>query len=132
MTVRLALGAAMLLLCSCGEPPPLSATAPASDYNALPAPDRLFDNPDAVIAFYLSPRGIDSPATRVIDVQPEGSPANLVLTFSAQGYADDSLAGEEWRVALGNPGMGYRVLAAGVRYRCVRDEPGRWRRPLCP
>ena len=130
MTPRLALCAVALLLSSCAAPP-LSATAPASAYAPLSAPARIFDSPDAVIAFYLEPRGVDHPAMRVIEPRPEGSAANLVLTFSGEGYAGKSVAGEEWRVALDNLGIGYRVLEAGVRYRCYRDEPGRWRRASC-
>ena len=133
MRMQLALFATPLLLAACAQPmgPRGAEDNRARSFNALPLPSQVFADPDAVVTHYLAERGVALPTTRLLDNDPDGE-ADAVLLFSAEGYADDALAGEQWRMALDRTEAGYRVIEAGVRYRCYRAEPGRWRLALCP
>lgn len=120
----------MLALAACAAPL-TPATEMASSYNALPNPGVVFQGANEVIGYYLKDSGRDAPTTRSVNSDPKGV-ADLVVVFSAEGYEDDSLAAEQWRVSLNQTDLGYRVIDAGVRYRCYRADPTEWRKEICP
>ncbi|WAT17146.1 hypothetical protein OZN62_09385 [Aurantiacibacter sp. MUD11] len=132
MSVRLLTAlAAPLALAACAVMPYLDAP-PASAYNPIEIPDRVFANPDQAVAWYLERTGnAEAEVTTEIGRDPSGRFTRLVL-ITASGYADDSVTGEQWRLALAQTDIGFRVVQAGIRYNCARgDNPG-WSRDLCP
>lgn len=103
----------------------------AGAFNPVENTDLTFSGADEVVEYYLVGTGRSAPTTRAVDNDPKGG-ADMVVIFSAEGYEDDSVAGEQWRVALRQVDGGYHVFEAGVRYRCYRADPTRWRKALCP
>lgn len=109
------------------KPIPLRASA----FNPVENTDLVFADAGEVIDYYLVGTGRTAPTTRSVDSDPKGD-ADLLVIFSAEGYEDDSVAAEQWRVSLAKVDLGYIVIKAGVRYRCYRDRPTQWRKALCP
>lgn len=124
------LAAPLLILAGCAanmSPDP----AGTQFFNSLtPVPQQLFGAADDVIAHYLAPTGRAFPTTRELRSDTSAT-GQTILLFSAEGYEDDSLAGEQWRVVLRQADGGVQVVEAGKRYKCYRVQQGQWRKPLC-
>lgn len=130
MKNRFLIAALPLVIAACANPLTPAAEDPAA-FNSLERPGIVFSGANEVIDHYLKGTGRDAPTTRSVNSDPKGE-AKLVVVFSAEGYEDDSLAAEQWRVALAQTDIGYRVIEAGVRYRCYRAQPTEWRKAMCP
>ncbi len=120
-----------LTLAACATTPVVDAP-PASAYTRLSIPDRAFASEDQVIDHYLNranTRGAD--VTREVGRDGSGLGSRMILV-TTDGYRDDSVMGEQWRIVLGEAGDDYRVLQAGIRYNCARGANPGWSRDLCP
>ncbi|MGB3796851.1 MAG: hypothetical protein WA957_11170 [Alteraurantiacibacter sp.] len=105
---------------------------PASAYTALSVPDRSFQSEDQVIDFYLNRANIGgAQIDREIGRDGSGLGSRMILV-TTDGYRDDSVIGEQWRIVLSEADDGYRVLQAGIRYNCARGQNPGWSRDLCP
>ena len=130
MKRTLAFVALPMALAACTTTPIVDAP-PASFYTALSIPDRAFASEEQVIDYYL-----DRANTEGADVSNEigrdgsGLGSRMILV-TTDGYRDDSVIGEQWRIVLGEAGDGYRVLQAGIRYNCARGANPGWSRELC-
>lgn len=122
-------------IAACTTMPVLDAP-PASDFSPLSIPDRTFAAEDRVIAHYVpAPTAKESKdevrITREIGRDGTGSGTHIILV-TAEGYADDSVSGEQWRIVLDDVGSDYRVVEAGVRYQCARGANPGWSKSPCP
>ncbi|MEM8725974.1 MAG: hypothetical protein AAGE86_10685 [Pseudomonadota bacterium] len=109
--------------------------APAANlYEPIESPDEVFEHPLAVAYHFTRWHpGEDGAATFRLVSQLSGGPDWLVMYFSADGYADDSVQAEEWRIQLERTEGGWRVTDAGKRVKCYRGEnAGEWQKGLCP
>ncbi|GAA0266104.1 hypothetical protein GCM10009127_01900 [Alteraurantiacibacter aestuarii] len=108
-------------------------TIPASEFRPIERADRVFATERWVIDYYLRLDGRGSEeVTSQLGRDGTGN-ADRVLLFSTDNYADDSVQGEQWRVALDSSDIGYLVIQAGKRYKCYRGpNAGNWQRDLCP
>lgn len=111
-------------------PPPLP---PASAFSPLAPAPATFDSPLAAADYYAryKPEFEGGGSFDLISRRVTASDA-LELVFAAEGYADDSVNGEQWRIILGRAGEGWRVTEAGRRFKCYRGaNPGQWQKDLC-
>lgn len=137
--MRLLAAIPALVLAACGGPPllytsPLSALTSASLFDPISVPVATFDNPLAA-AQYFSRYNPSDDGANVMELysQPVTRPNSLTMIFSVEGYADDSVQGEQWRIELDRVGGGWRVVSAGKRVKCYRSEnAGNWQQGLCP
>ncbi|MEM6474561.1 MAG: hypothetical protein AAF687_00185 [Pseudomonadota bacterium] len=109
--------------------------APAANlYEPIESPDEVFEHPLAVAYHFTRWHpGEDGAATFRLVSQLSGGPDQLVMYFSADGYADDSVQAEEWRIQLERAEGGWRVTDAGKRVKCYRGaDAGEWQKGLCP
>lgn len=112
-------------------PAPLPA---ASDFNSIAVASATFDSPLAAAQYYAryEPEE-DGGGTFDLVSRRAASPGALELVFSAEGYADDSLDGEQWRIVVTRGNGGWRVIEAGRRFKCYRGAtPDQWQKGLCP
>ncbi len=122
---------APLALAACATTPVIDAP-PASAYTPLSIPDRAFQSEEQVADFYLNRANTDdAEITREIGRDGSGLGSRMILV-TTDGYRDDSVIGEQWRIVLGEADDGYRVLQAGIRYNCARGANPGWSRNLCP
>lgn len=127
-----ALICAPLALAACQTTPPVIDAPPANAYTALSMPDRVFGSEDAAIDYYLARANVGG-ARVEREIGRDGSGlGNRLLLVTTDGYADDSVRGEQWRIVLAQSGDGFRVLQAGIRYNCARGANPGWSRDLCP
>ena len=128
----LAILAAPLALAACAATLQTVDAPPASAYTPLSMPDRVFDTEDQVIDYYLARANTaDADIEREIGRDGSGLGARMIVV-TTDGYQDDSVLGEQWRIVLGEANNGFRVLQAGIRYNCARGANPGWSRDLCP
>ena len=93
---------------------------PASAYTPLSIPDRSFRSEEQVAEFYLNRANTgDAQINREIGRDGSGLGSRMILV-TTDGYRDDSVLGEQWRIVLGEADDGYRGLQAGIRTRRFR------------
>ncbi len=120
-----------LALAAC-ETVPVVAAPPASAYTPLATPGRVFQSVEDAIEHYLDRSNIEGAVVETeIGRDASGVGTRLALV-TTDGYRDDSVRGEQWRIVLGQTDIGYRVIQAGIRYNCARGENPGWSRDLCP
>ena len=132
----LAISALALAACAGGGGPvtgadPLPA---ASAFERVAAPAATFDTPLAAAQSYAryAPGDEGSSMFDLVSRQQAG-PGTLVMVFAVGGYADDSVAGEQWRIELSRAAGGWRVTNAGRRQKCYRGaDAGEWQAGPCP
>lgn len=128
-----------LALAGSGTAPPPSAPAtpmwmPAAHlYDEVAVPDTTFDAPLAAVQHFARYNpGADGPTKMDLISLNHGGPDSLVMYFFVDGYADDSVAGEQWRIVLDRAPGGWRVSMAGRQVKCHRGaNAGKWQRGLC-
>lgn len=112
-----------------------SATMPvASDFNSVAVASATFDSPLAAAQYYAryEPEE-DGGGTFDLVSRRATSSGAFEMVFSAEGYADDSVDGEQWRIVVTRGNGGWRVIEAGRRFKCYRGAtPGAWQKGLCP
>lgn len=119
-------------LAACATTSPVLEAPPASAYNPLAIPDRAFSSEAEVIDVYLARASTDdAEITRETGRDSSGLGSRMILV-TTDGYRDDSVRGEQWRIVLGESDGGFRILSAGIRYNCVRGANPGWSRDLCP
>lgn len=120
-----------LALAAC-ETLPVVEAPPASAYTPLAIPGRVFPSAEEVVDHYLARANIEGAEVDTqIGRSASGAGTRMILV-TTDGYRDDSVRGEQWRIVLAQTDIGFRVLQAGIRYNCARgDNPG-WSRDLCP
>jgi hypothetical protein len=126
----LALSACAATTTQPGGAAPLPA---ASEFVTLAAPAQTFANPLAAAQHFAqySP-GYDGGSVLNLVSRRISGGNGLAMVFSVDGYADDSVRGEQWRIAIEPMPGGWRVTAAGRRFKCWRGgNPGRWQKELC-
>ena len=112
---------------------PEPITVPAQAFRPIERADQAFATPNQAVDHYLRLDGMTGVETTTrIGTDPEGR-ADRILLFSTDGYADDSVQGEQWRIEFDETDRGYLVVNAGKRYKCYRGpNAGEWQRQLCP
>lgn len=105
----------------------------ASEFNRLANPAAVFDTPLAVVENYARYEpGYEGAGAFDLMSRRSSSPDVFEMLFSVDGYADDSVRGEQWRVLIRRESGGWRVIEAGRRYLCYRGgNPGQWQKALC-
>ena len=124
---------AMLALAACAtsDRPGMNAP-PVGEFRPLNLPNQSFASVDAVMGHYRGERQ-DHVTYEDAQGRPTDGFGDRLLLFSASGYHDDSVEAEQWRVTVDQTDGGYRVVEAGVRFKCARgDRRGEWRSSLCP
>lgn len=107
---------------------------PASAFAPIERPVEPFDSPLAAAQHYAQYRpGYDGGSSLDLASRRADTSQSLVMVFSVESYADDSVAGEQWRIVIERVPGGWKVADAGVRYKCWRGaDPGSWQKELCP
>ncbi len=132
MKRALALLCAPLALAACQTTLPVIQAPPAGEYTALSVPDRTFDSEEDVIDFYLARANTAGARIDREIGRADFGEANRIVLVTTDGYADDSVRGEQWRIVLRESGDRFRVIQAGIRYNCARGASPGWSRDLCP
>jgi|GEM_PF-2208279 len=111
----------------------------AAAFNPIAPPAQIFASAEAVRAHYLRDiegRFVEEGSDAVeIDSALLSDPRireHRILLITTSGYPDDSVSGEQWRIAIVEDANGARVLDAGTRYNCARGANPGWSRDLCP
>lgn len=128
----LAILAMPLALAACATTPPVIDAPPASAYTALAVPDRVFLTPEDVVDHYLDRANTEGAQVDTRIGRDGSGVGNRLALVTTDGYADDSVRGEQWRIVLAEVDDGYRVIQAGIRYNCARGPNPGWSRDLCP
>ena len=136
---KLAIVAATIAITACtstGAPVASGSApfAPASDFNAIGLPQATFDSPLAAAQHFARyDGGEEGIGTFDLSTRRAGVRDGIEMVFSVEGYADDSVRGEQWRIVVTPANPGWRVVEAGQRYSCYRGaNPGSWQKGLCP
>lgn len=110
---------------------PFLETPPASAYDPVPLPGRVFVNTRAVIDWYLARANVEgATVTREVGRDPNAG-GNRIALVTATGLEDDSMEAMQWRLVVFNTDIGLRVSEAGVRYNCRRGPNPGWGREPC-
>lgn len=105
------------------------------DFAALELPSEAFGDPLAAAQHFARYSPETDEDTRAFELTSRASdrPDAYEMLIQAEGYADDSVSGEQWRLVVLRTPEGWRVAEAGVRYKCYRGgNAGQWQRSLCP
>ena len=131
MKGSLALLSMPLALAACATLPVIDP-APAGAYAPLDPASGLFRFPEDAATDYLERANVGDASVET-QVGRDGSGLGTrVVLVTTDGYRDDSVRGEQWRIVLGQSDLGFRVLQAGIRYNCARGENPGWSSDLCP
>ena len=104
----LAILALPLSLAACETLPVIDAP-PANAYTPLATPDRVFQSAEDVVDHYLARANVEgADVDTQIGRNPSGVGTRMVLV-TTDGYRDDSVRGEQWRIVLGQTDLGFRV-----------------------
>lgn len=121
-----------LALAGCIQPGTLeTGVAPAASFNPLQLPGRVFASPRQIIAHYLAPEG-RTEADKQEMGNYSGGTGDRLLLFSVEGLEDDSVSGKQFRIVMIQTDIGLRVVSAGERYQCARDNSDAWTTSPCP
>ena len=121
-----------LALAACAQTATLeTGTVPAASFNALQLPGRVFASPRQIIAHYLAPLNRTEADEQEMGRYSGGAGDQLML-FSVHGLEDDSVSGKQFRVVIIQTDIGLRVVSAGERYQCARDNSDTWTASPCP
>ena len=111
------------------------ATPVADDFAPLSTPTMSFGSPLSAAQYFarFEPETDEGAPSLDLTVRTSDGESEYVMIVSSEGYADDSVRGEQWRIVVTRIEGGWKVTEAGRRFKCWRGgSPDEWQKALCP